>query len=266
MASLLKEPLFEISGQGPAPTKDFYHLSITKSDVLWRFWRISMRNDCRNAKPGEQIESHGDYLEDTRLQSQVGLVFGQGIQAYTLALSRGCYDYLERLPDPLLLHILSYLELEDVGTLGQTSRRFRKLCSSEEFWEQVVRGRWETVPAEVWSLGTALGWRRVFFTSKLQLQKLISRQRQHQAGPQLRGEGEEGDEGEEEGEEGEEEEGLTSQASGTPEAFWDFAGSSGTNLSSGTGDSSYTESFSDSDTLSDPGPRESGSSSSVVDT
>jgi hypothetical protein len=37
MASLLKEPLFEISAQGPAPNKDFYQLSITKSDVsyLW---------------------------------------------------------------------------------------------------------------------------------------------------------------------------------------------------------------------------------------
>ena len=35
MASLLKEPLFEISAQGPAPNKDFYQLSITKSDVSY---------------------------------------------------------------------------------------------------------------------------------------------------------------------------------------------------------------------------------------
>ncbi|CAL8311497.1 unnamed protein product [Gadus morhua 'NCC'] len=254
MASLLKEPLFEISAQGPAPNKDFYQLSITKSDVIWRYWKISLRNASRNAKPGEQRESHQDYLEDTRLQSQVGLVFGQGIQAYTLALGRGCYDYLERLPDALLLRILAHLQLEEVGALGQTSHRFRKLCSSEAFWEQAVRGHWETVPAEVGSLGLELGWRRVFFTSKLQLQKLISRQRQ-----QLR------EEEEEEGEEGEG--GLITEASGTPEAFWDSAGSSGTVLSSGTGDSAYTESLSDSDTVSDPhSPRESGSGSGVVDT
>uniref|UniRef100_A0A8C4ZQX3 F-box protein 36b n=1 Tax=Gadus morhua TaxID=8049 RepID=A0A8C4ZQX3_GADMO len=158
MASLLKEPLFEISAQGPAPNKDFYQLSITKSDVIWRYWKISLRNASRNAKPGEQRESHQDYLEDTRLQS--------------------CYDYLERLPDALLLRILAHLQLEEVGALGQTSHRFRKLCSSEAFWEQAVRGHWETVPAEVGSLGLELGWRRVFFTSKLQLQKLISRQRQ----------------------------------------------------------------------------------------
>ena len=35
MASLLKEPLFEISAQGPAPNKDFYQLSITKSEVSY---------------------------------------------------------------------------------------------------------------------------------------------------------------------------------------------------------------------------------------
>ncbi|CAL8324946.1 unnamed protein product [Arctogadus glacialis] len=252
MASLLKEPLFEISAQGPAPNKDFYQLSITKSDVIWRYWKISLRNASRNAKPGEQRESHQDYLEDTRLQSQVGLVFGQGVQAYTLALGRGCYDYLERLPDALLLCILAHLQLEEVGALSQTSHRFRKLCSSEAFWEQAVRGHWETVPAEVGSLGLELGWRRLFFTSKLQLQKLISRQRQ-----QLR----------EEEEEGEGEGGLITEASGTPEAFWDSAGSSGTVFSSGTGDSAYAESLSDSDTVSDPhSPRESGSGSGVVDT
>ena len=58
---------------------------------------------------------------------QVGLVFGLGVQAYTLALGRGCYDYLERLPDPLLLRVLAHLQLEEVGALGQTSHRFRKV-------------------------------------------------------------------------------------------------------------------------------------------
>lgn len=33
MASLLTEPLFEISGRAPPPNKNFYHFSVTKSDV-----------------------------------------------------------------------------------------------------------------------------------------------------------------------------------------------------------------------------------------
>ncbi|XP_071372968.1 F-box only protein 36-like [Centroberyx affinis] len=177
MASLLTEHLFEICGQGPSPNKDFYNLVITKTDVIWRWWKISLRNEGRYAKPGEQRQSHQDYLDDSRLQSQVRMVFGHQILRYTQALCQGHYDYLERLPDPLLLHILTYLELEDVGQLGRTSRRFRQLCGSEEFWEQAVRRCCDTVSAEASSLALEVGWRSIFFTSKLQLQKQISRRR-----------------------------------------------------------------------------------------
>ncbi|KAG7277395.1 hypothetical protein CRUP_033350 [Coryphaenoides rupestris] len=257
MASLLREPLFEISGQGPPPNKDFYHLAVTRSDVIWRYWRISLRNECRNAKPGEQIQPHGDYLDDSRLHSsQVRLVFGPGVLTYTRGLCQGHYDYLERLPDPLLLRVLAYLELEEVGKLGQTSQRFRK-----------------TVPAEARPLAAEVGWRRLFFTSKLQLQKLISRRRrrqqQQQQQQQHRAE-EQQQEEEEEEEEEEEGEGLIPQASGTPEAFWDGAGSSGANPSPAgttttvTEYSFDTESYSDSDSLSDPMPHESGSEGRVA--
>jgi len=138
-----------------------------------------------------------------------------------------------------------------------------QLCGSEEFWEQAVRGRWQTVPAEARPLAAELGWRRLFFTSKLQLQKLISRRRRRQQQQQQQQHGAEEQQQEEEGE------GLIPQASGTPEAFWDGAGSSGANLSpAGTTtvtESSFdTESYSDSDSLSDPMPRESGSESSLV--
>lgn len=61
------------------------------------------------------------------------MVFGRQILQYTKGLCRGHYDYLERLPDSLLLQIISYLELEDVGQLGRTSRRFKKVRVSGEF-------------------------------------------------------------------------------------------------------------------------------------
>lgn len=57
-----------------------------------------------------------------------------------------------------------------------------QLCGSEEFWEQAVRQHCYTVSDEVAELAMELGWRSIFFTSKLQLQKLINRRR-------LRGEG-----------------------------------------------------------------------------
>lgn len=61
-----------------------------------------------------------------------------------------------------------------------------QLCGSEEFWEQAVRRRVNLVSAEVASLALDVGWRRVFFTNKLQLQKLLSRRRlkaEEQQGP-----------------------------------------------------------------------------------
>ncbi|XP_045570432.1 F-box only protein 36b isoform X1 [Salmo salar] len=196
MSSLLGKSLFEVSGQGPPPNKDFFQFSVTKTEVIWRWWKISLRSDGRNTKPGELRESHNDYLDDSRIQTiimshpplsslhwcdgflgQVSVVFGPRILQYSQALCQGHYDYLERLPDPLLLHILTHLELEDVARLGHTSHRFRKLCRSEEFWEQAVRGHCGSVSAEVEALALELGWKSVFFTSKLQLQKQISRRR-----------------------------------------------------------------------------------------
>lgn len=52
-----------------------------------------------------------------------------------------------------------------------------QLCGSEEFWEQAVHRHCNTVSAEVASLAVEVGWRTIFFTNKLQLQKLISRRR-----------------------------------------------------------------------------------------
>ncbi|XP_042352896.1 LOW QUALITY PROTEIN: F-box only protein 36b [Plectropomus leopardus] len=177
MASLLPDPLFEISGNGPAPNKNFYYFAITNSEVIWRWWKISPRFVDRYSKPGELKEPHQDFLGDTWLQSEVSMVFGHRILQYTKALCQGHYDYLDRLSDSLLLRIINYLELEDVGQLGRTSHRFRQLCGSEEFWEQAVRRHCSTVSAEVASLALEVGWRSIFFTSKLQLQKLISRRR-----------------------------------------------------------------------------------------
>ena len=39
MASLLTDPLFEISGRAPPPSKNFHHLVVTKSQVsTYFFW------------------------------------------------------------------------------------------------------------------------------------------------------------------------------------------------------------------------------------
>ncbi|XP_061099980.1 F-box only protein 36b [Conger conger] len=180
MASLLEDKLFEVSGQGAAPNKDFYQLVITRKEVIWRFWKISLRSEFRTARPGELKIPHDYFLHDTQLQHQVKVVFGPNTLLYSQGLCSGDFDYLPRLPDRLLLRILACLELEEVQQLRCASRKFQKLCDSEEFWEQAVRARCDTVTIEMGYLAREVGWKKVFFTNKLQLQKQMSRRRQKQ--------------------------------------------------------------------------------------
>lgn len=55
---------------------------------------------------------------------QIAVLFGAKVLEHVLSLCRGNYDFLERLPVPLLLYIISFLELEDIARLSQVSRRF----------------------------------------------------------------------------------------------------------------------------------------------
>ncbi|XP_077725256.1 F-box only protein 36 isoform X3 [Canis aureus] len=199
MASWLPETLFEIVGQGPAPSKDYYQLLVTRSQsslrakrksrrprlacsgaaspprgkqrkkdsakcpeeepagegrergydlssrVIFRWWKISLRSEYRSAKPGETKDSHGAFLENSHLQEmkegreekrkfggvQIALIFGARILDYVFNLCEGKFDFLERLSDNLLLSIISYLDLEDIARLSQTSRRFAKPFKQE---------------------------------------------------------------------------------------------------------------------------------------
>ncbi|XP_071353184.1 F-box only protein 36a [Trachinotus anak] len=164
MASMLGEKLFEFSGQGPPPPKDFFQLVITKNEVIWRSWRISLQLNCRGAPPKELRTSHHEFLHQKMLQQHLGVVFGQRILEYTLALCQGKFDYLERLPDDIMLRIMSYLHLKETTLLAQVSQRFRKLCNSETFWEHTVRNRCAGFTNDMEGIASAMGWRKTFFT------------------------------------------------------------------------------------------------------
>ncbi|XP_037705802.1 F-box only protein 36 isoform X2 [Choloepus didactylus] len=158
MASWLPVTLFEIVGQGQAPSKDYYQLLVTRSQVIFRWWKISLRSEYRTTKPGEAKETHEDFLENSQLQ--------------------GKFDFLERLPDSLLLSIISYLDLEDIARLSQTSHRFAKLCMSNQLWEQIVQSACDTITPDMRALAEDIGWKQMFFTNKLQLQRQLRKRKQ----------------------------------------------------------------------------------------
>ncbi|KAM6178436.1 F-box only protein 36 [Rhynchocyon petersi] len=185
MASWLPETLFEIVGQGQAPSKDYYQLLVTRSQIIFRSWKISLRSEYRTTKPGEIKESHEDFIDNSRLQVQVALVFGSRILDYVLNLCSGKLDFLERLSDDLLLNIISYLDLEDIARLSQTSRKFAKLCVSDKLWEQIVQSSCDTITPAMRALAEDIGWKEMFFTNKLQLQRQLRKKQQRQEDQQV---------------------------------------------------------------------------------
>ncbi|XP_063771688.1 F-box only protein 36 isoform X2 [Pseudophryne corroboree] len=180
MAALLPVVLYEENGQAPAPSKDFYQLQVCRGEVIMRWWKISLRSEFRNTKPGELKESHLDFLDDASMQAQIGIIFGQKILQYVINLCQGQYDFLERLPEHLMLYILTFLGLEDIAQLSQVSHTFQKICNSEKLWEQIVVRSCDSVTPEMRSLAQNIGWKQFFFTNKLQLQLQLRRWRKRQ--------------------------------------------------------------------------------------
>ncbi|KAM8953203.1 F-box only protein 36 [Pelodytes ibericus] len=180
MASLIPEILLEICGQAPAPSKDFFQLVVTRTEMIFRSWKISLRSEFRETKPGEVKESHLDFVDDETLQAQIRIIFGQNTLHYVLNLCKGRYDYLERLPEPLLVYIFTLLDLEDIAQLAQASHTFQKICNSDNLWERIVERSCDRVTTEMRALALDIGWKQLFFTNKLQLQLQLRRRRKRQ--------------------------------------------------------------------------------------
>ncbi|KAG8451865.1 hypothetical protein GDO86_003892 [Hymenochirus boettgeri] len=137
MTSLLQDILYEVQGQAPSPSKDFYHFLITKNQVILRSWKISVRTEHKKVLPREIKATHSEFLEDSGMQKQLQLIFGKETMQYVLCMCRGNCDFFVRLPDVLKIHILSFLDINDIKHISETCKTFHKLCNSEEFWEKI---------------------------------------------------------------------------------------------------------------------------------
>ncbi|XP_013414045.1 F-box only protein 36 [Lingula anatina] len=179
MASLLRHDgiILDYSDTAPAPSKDFCQILIDHWQVIFRWWKISPRNEGKKAPPGEIKESYDDFLHDDRTQSEVHRVFGVHFLEYVKRIAEGHIDYFPRMPPEHIIRILSYLELEDLARVAQVSKQFRELCNSNELWEKIYRANSETpITPQLQQLANEQGWKKLFFTNKLQLQVQLRRQ------------------------------------------------------------------------------------------
>ncbi|XP_048460649.1 F-box only protein 36 isoform X3 [Rhincodon typus] len=132
----------------------------------------------------------------------IDVIFGNEVLKYICNLCQHHFDYLDRIPNGLLMYIILFLDLEDIARLSQTSRKFEKhvplsgtsvqlykscvqcqtdypkVCNSEELWERLVLRHCDTITPETRALASEVGWKEIFFTNKLQLQKKIRRRRE----------------------------------------------------------------------------------------
>lgn len=110
--------IFEKSGLAKAPSKDFFSLSILKEFVVWRSWRITLRNNT--SLPSETIQSWRQFVHSSdgaRLQSEIKRVFGEDTVSYVLSLA--AQSWLPFLRNDILVEIIAQLDLHEIGRLAQ---------------------------------------------------------------------------------------------------------------------------------------------------
>uniref|UniRef100_A0A8B9DYT1 F-box domain-containing protein n=1 Tax=Anser cygnoides TaxID=8845 RepID=A0A8B9DYT1_ANSCY len=93
---------------------------------------------------------------------QIAVLFGAKILEHVLNLCRGKCDFLDRLPVPLLLDIISFLELEDIARLSQVSLMHDG--------KKIVENLYDTITPEMKELALEMGWKHFFSTNRIQLQ------------------------------------------------------------------------------------------------
>ncbi|XP_025021453.1 F-box only protein 36-like isoform X2 [Python bivittatus] len=99
------------------------------------------RKEKRRLNPGSRAQN-ALWTEGRKGQTwreQVQSIFGKGMLKYTLNLCHGHYDFLVRMPENLIVHIMSFLNVEDIEQLSKTCKRFQQLCKTDEFWERIKR-------------------------------------------------------------------------------------------------------------------------------
>ena len=176
---LKAKKLFEATAQVPSPSKDFTQIIITEKGVVWRRWKITLRGISQGAAPApsETAMSHEDFKYDSTLQGDIERIFGPEVLRQIQRILSGSTDELSKLPEKVMIGIASYLDLQSVTQLSHVNRHLREVCNSNPLWESLYYTHQGTPNDEVRALAREIGWKKVFFMNKLQLQKELSRRR-----------------------------------------------------------------------------------------
>lgn len=170
--------IFELGAQAPSPSKDYCQLVMTHNMVIFRKWRITLRSDSESRYPSETKDSYEDFIYDENLQDEIARVFGLNTLVYMQnIIEKGKLDYLLRLPENVIIKIISNLDLEDLSRLSQVNGLFRQLCRSDKVWMTLYKKYYSSeITRELLQLAERDGWRKLFFTNKIKLKLELRRQ------------------------------------------------------------------------------------------
>ena len=125
--------IFEISGIGQAPSKDFFSLTVVNNSIIWRTWRITLRNE--KTSPSETVQSWQEFTDTSngvRLQGEIRRVFGNDILSRVNSLVSQCW--LTYMKSDILVEIFVWLDVLDVVRLAQV----RYVYLFHNWWETLT--------------------------------------------------------------------------------------------------------------------------------
>lgn len=172
--------LVDLAKQAPSPSKDWCQLIVTEKGLVCRRWKISIRGIARGGGPPPTevaLYFFEEFQMDDSIQREIEFVYGTETLEQVIRVACGHIDRLCSLPEKTVTKIFSYLDLQSIVRFGQVNRYLRQISNSNALWEDIYKHNCGTPSEDVKVLGDELGWKKVFFMDKLQLQKEISRRR-----------------------------------------------------------------------------------------
>lgn len=177
--------LLDEAKPAPPPSKDYVQIVVTEGGVVYRRIPITIRGVSQGAipSPTEKVMTLDEFKQDREFRDEMERIFGKDVlKRVKRIVIDGDRDPLTRLSDEILMRILDYLDLESIEQLAKVNHHMQKICNSEELWKKLYN-RHQGPPSEkVQALAQDLGWKRVFYMDKIQLQKELYRRRRHDPG------------------------------------------------------------------------------------
>ena len=115
------------------------------------------------------------------MQEEVKRVFGPDSFSRIESIVTGCRDFLTCLPERVMHKILLHLDLQSILNLSYTSRFMQKFCNADSLWKDLYSIHHAAPTPDILELGKKLGWKKIFYMNKIQLQMELSRRRKHQS-------------------------------------------------------------------------------------